>query len=199
KDGLRMPLDISIAYRLVADDAPSLYRNLGVNYIAKVIRPASRTAIREAASQFTAQEAYATKRGEVALQTQAGLERRIKAMLSEYEGIKGTGFIIQQVMLRNVSLPNRLRQAIEQKLAAEQEAQQMEFVLAKEKKEAERKAIEAKGIKEFQQIVSEGISDKLLRWKGIEATMEISKSPNAKVVIIGSGKDGLPIILNTDK
>jgi len=198
-DGLQMPLDVTVAYRLVPEDAPWVYKNIGISYAAKLIRPASRTAIREAASTFTAQEAYSIKRQELAESTQQLLEKRLKDLLSKYEDFTGEGVLIQQVMLRNVALPTRVRRAIEEKLSAEQDAQRMEFVLAKETKEAERKRIEAGGIADFQKIVSEGISDKLLQWKGIDATLEISKSNNAKVVIIGSGDNGLPVILNADK
>jgi prohibitin 1 len=99
--------------------------------------------------------------------------------------------------LRNVALPSQLTEAIEQKQRADQESQRMEFILTKEKQEADRKRIEAKGIADFQKIVAAGISEQLLRWKGIEATLKIAESSNTKVVIIGSGKDGLPIILDT--
>jgi len=195
-DGLQMPLDISVVYRLISTDAPWVYQNIGEDFESKIIRPAARTSIRETASSFTAQEAYSAKRQELAKTTQDRLIERLRSLLGERGGFTGKGFEIQQVMLRNVSLPQRVRAAIEDKLAAEQEAQRMEFVLAKEEKEAKRKEIEAGGISEFQNIVSQGISDKLLQWKGIEATMEISRSPNAKVVIIGSGEGGLPVILN---
>ncbi len=198
KDGLRMPLDISIAYRLLADDAPAIYSTLGENYPEKIIRPAARTAIREAASRFTVQEAYSSKRQEMAALTQQLLEQAVADLVAQQDGIKGQGFVIQQVMLRNVSLPPRLRNAIEEKLAAQQAAEQMQFVLQREQKEAERKKIEAEGIQTFQKIVSEGISEPLLRWKGIEATLKIAESNNAKVILIG-GKDGLPIILNAEK
>lgn len=195
KDGLQMPLDISIAYRLLADDAPAIYSTLGENYPEKIIRPAARTAIRESASRFTAQEAYSSKRQEMAALTQQLLEQAVADLVAKQDGIEGQGFVIQQVMLRNVSLPLRLRNAIEEKLAAQQAAEQMQYVLQREQKEAERKKIEAEGIQTFQKIVSEGISEPLLRWKGIEATLKISESKNAKVIIIG-GKDGLPVILN---
>jgi regulator of protease activity HflC (stomatin/prohibitin superfamily) len=99
--------------------------------------------------------------------------------------------------LRKVGLPPGLTQAIEEKLRAEQESQRMQFVLLKEKQEAERKRIEAQGIADFQEIVTKGISEPLLRWKGIEATEKIAQSPNAKVIVIGAGKDGLPLILDT--
>ncbi len=197
-DGLEMPLDVTILYRLSPSDAPWIYRNIGPNYEAKIIRPAARTAIREAASNLTAQEAYSLKRKELAEDSQKLLELQIANLLGQHEDFKGPGVIIQDVLLRNVSLPTRVRDAIERKLTAAQEAQQMEFVLEKERKEAERKEIEAKGIANFQKVVSEDISEQLLQWKGIEATMEISRSPNAKVVIIGSGASGLPVILNTN-
>jgi len=97
--------------------------------------------------------------------------------------------------LKQIVLPAKLSAAIESKLQMEQESQRMDFVLQKEEQEAERKRIEAKGISDFQQIVSNGIDDRLLRWKGIEATVDLAKSPNAKVVVVGQGKDGLPLIL----
>ncbi len=195
-DGLRMPLDVTVAYRLVADDCAWVYRNLGRYYENKIVRPAARTAVREATSRFTSQEAYATKREELAQLMQALLAERISTLLGEYDDFSGRAFIIQQVMLRNVDLPGKVKEAIEEKLAAEQDALRMQFILAKERQEAERKRIEAAGIADFQKIVSEGISGPLLQWKGIEATMEIARSPNAKTVIVGSGKGGLPIILN---
>jgi regulator of protease activity HflC (stomatin/prohibitin superfamily) len=105
--------------------------------------------------------------------------------------------IVESTPLRNVALPTQLTEAIEQKQRAEQESQRMEFVLTKEKQEAERKRIEAKGISDFQTIVSQGISDQLLRWKGVEATEKLAQSPNTKVIIVGAGKDGLPVILDT--
>jgi prohibitin 1 len=107
------------------------------------------------------------------------------------------GIDIEDVPLRNIILPPNLTKSIEEKLSAEQQSERMKFVLEKEKFEAERKSIEAKGISDFQKIVSEGISQPLLTWKGIEATQQLAQSQNSKIIIIG-GKDGLPIILNTD-
>ena len=197
KDGLYMPLDVTVAYRLMASDAPWVYRNLGEDYVEKIIRPASRTAVREASSKYSSQEAYATKRNELTTQIQEELQVKIEELLSKYSDFKGSGFEIQQVMLRNVELPAKVKDAIEQKLAAEQESLKMKYILQKERQEAERKRIEAQGIADFQDIVTKGISQNLLRWKGIEATNNLAKSPNSKVVIIGSGKDGLPIIFNS--
>ncbi|MCP5432937.1 MAG: prohibitin family protein [Alphaproteobacteria bacterium] len=195
-DGLKMPLDVTIAYRLVGDDAAWIYRNIGPTYEEKVIRTAARASVREAAAHYLAQEAYATKREELARAMEETLRARVSGLLKE-AGLDKGGFLIQQVLLRNVELPDRVAEAIQEKLAADQDAQRMDFVLTKETKEAERKRIEAQGIKAFQDIVSQGIDDKLLRWKGIEATSHLAESANAKVVIIG-GADGLPVILNTD-
>jgi regulator of protease activity HflC (stomatin/prohibitin superfamily) len=195
-DGMRMPLDVTIAYRLVGADAPWVYEKLGSNYQHKIIRTAARTAVREAVSKFTSQEAYATKREELATVMESQLRTRLQALLKQ-QGFEGQAILIEQVMLRNVDLPPRVKDAIEEKLSAEQEALKMAFVLDRERQEAERKRIEASGIRDFQAIVREGIDDELLRWKGIEATKELAESPNAKIVIVG-GKDGLPLILNTD-
>ena len=109
------------------------------------------------------------------------------------------GIIVEDVPLRNIILPEKLTSAIERKLEMEQESERMNFVLLKAKQEAKRKAIEAKGIADFQQIVKAGLDDKYLRWKGIEATVDLSQSNNTKVVVIGNGKNGLPLILGGDK
>lgn len=196
KDGLYMPLDVTVAYRLVPSDAPWVYRNLGGDYVEKIVRPASRTAVREAVSKYSSHEAYSTKRNELTLKIQEELQASIAGLMGKYSDFKGQGFEIQQVMLRNVDLPEKVKTAIEHKLEAEQQSLQMKYVLEKEQQEAERKRIEARGIADFQDIVTKGINENLLKWKGIEATNNLSKSPNAKIIIIGSGKDGLPVILN---
>ncbi len=200
KDGLQMPIDVSVLYRLNADDAPWVYERFGPDFNERIIRPSIRTAVRVAGSRFMATEAYASKREDFAMEIQQQLEKSIKTVIRDYEEDAGgvNTVIVQQVLLRDVGLPPRVQGAIEEKLAAEQEAQKMEFVLAKESKEKERKKIEAEGIRDFQQTVQEGITPDLLRWKGIEATMDLAASPNAKIVVIGSGKDGLPLILGGD-
>ncbi len=200
KDGLPLPVDVTVTYRPVPSMVPWLYRNIGSNddFVAKIVRPASRAAVRDGVSQFTAQEAYSSKREQLAIAITKRLESYITENLSKSEAYPGDAFIIQQVLVRNIELPDRLKQSIEAKLTAEQESLRMEYVLAKEKQEADRKRIEARGIADFQVVVSQGISDKLLLWKGIEATQELAKSTNSKVVIIGAGKSGLPVILNTD-
>lgn len=207
KDGLPLPVDVTITYRPTPSMVPWLYRNIGKSedLVAKIIRPASRAAVRDSVAMFTAQEAYSTKREQLAMAISQGLERYIQNTLSKSESkmaqspnSRETAFIIQQVLVRNIELPERLKASIEAKLTAEQESFAMKYKLDKERQEAERKRIEAKGIADFQTIVSQGISDKLLQWKGIEATQELATSTNAKVVIIGSGKGGLPVILNSD-
>lgn len=198
-DGLLMPLDITIAFRLVAGDAPRVYRDIGADYVDKIIRPASRTAVREAIAGFTAQEAYSTKREALPQKMQDLLTERMRALLEQRDDFKGaTGFIVDQIMLRKIQLPDKVKNAIEAKLEAAQQAEQMQFVLDKERQEAERKRIEAKGVSDFQTIVSQSINTNLLQWKGIEATENLSKSQNAKIVVIGAGKNGLPVILNAE-
>lgn len=194
-DALELALDVTVPYRLIPQDAPWVYRNFGADYENMIIRPSARTAIRDASAFFTAQEIYATKRGEAAIKMRDLLEERIKSILKAYPQFKGRAIEVHPVMLREIVLPSKIKQAIEEKLSAEQEALRMEFVLQREEKEAERKRVEAKGIADFQKIVTLGISEPLLRWKGIEATEKLASSSNTKIVVIGAGKDGLPLIL----
>lgn len=194
-NGLRMPMDISIPYRLVENQSAWVFKNFGPNYVEKIIRPAARTAVRRATSKFTDQECYSTKRDELALKMKSYLEEEIGLLLKNYDKPPEQVVLISQVMIGNVDLPETVKNAIERKLKADQESQEMEFKITKEKREAERKEIEAHGIQKFQEIVSKGIDERLLRWKGIDATLHLAESPNAKVIVIGSGKDGLPIIL----
>jgi len=198
-DGLMMPLDVTLAYRLVGVDAPWLYRSIGPDYVDKVVRPASRTAVREAIAGFTSQEAYSNRRQELATTIDQLLTTRLRDLLAQHEdSANRRGFIVEQIMIRNVQLPARVKNAIEEKLEAEQQSLRMRFILEKERQEAERKSIEAKGISDFQSIVSRGISDQLLAWKGIEATQQLAHSQNSKIVIIGNPKNGMPLIIPTD-
>jgi regulator of protease activity HflC (stomatin/prohibitin superfamily) len=147
--------------------------------------PQFRSVVRGVTARYEAKALYTASR-----------EKLAGEIMDELEGLVGPrGITIETAALRQIILPQRLTKSIEEKLQAEQESQRMAFVLKKEEQEAERKRIEAKGIKDFQTIVSEGINDQLLRWKGIEATEKLANSPNAKVIVIGSGKDGLPLIL----
>jgi regulator of protease activity HflC (stomatin/prohibitin superfamily) len=199
-DGLLMPLDITVAYRVSPADAPWIFRNIGPGYVDKVIRPAGRTAVREAIAGFTAQEAYSTRREQLAEKMDELLRLRLRSLLSQHEDFRDrAAFVVEQVMIRNVQLPAKVKDAIEEKLSAEQQALRMRFVLDKERQEAERKRIEAQGIADFQKIVAQGISEPLLAWKGIEATQQLAHSPNTKVVIIGNPKNGMPLIIPTEQ
>ncbi|MBM4168527.1 MAG: prohibitin family protein [Ignavibacteria bacterium] len=188
REGLTIGLEISVLYRLNPDSAARVYQTIvGGDYENIVLIPQFRSISRAVTASFQASALYSTER-----------ERLGVAILEELAKIVAPrGVIVESTPLRNVGLPPQLTDAIEQKQRADQESQRMEFILAKEKQEADRKRIEAQGISDFQRIVAQGISEQLLRWKGIEATEKLANSANAKVVIIGAGKDGLPIILDT--
>jgi prohibitin 1 len=184
-EGLVMNLDTSLIYHLNPEKAAEVFQKIGPNYVEVMVEPNLRAAIREATASHTANALYTGEREMVA--------KQIFTQLANLLGQRG--FIVESVLLRDIQLPTTLKASIESKQQAEQEALAMNFRLQKEKQEAERKRIEAAGIRDFQQIVAQGISSQLLEWKGIEATENLAKSPNAKVVVIGSGKNGLPLIL----
>jgi prohibitin 1 len=187
REGLTIGLEISALYRLEPDSAASVYRKIGTDYSDVVLVPQFRSISRAVTASFQASALYSTEREKLGSTIQTELAAALKPR----------GIFVETTPLRNVALPTQLTEAIEQKQRAEQESQRMEFILTKEKQEADRKRIEAKGIADFQTIVAQGISEQLLRWKGIEATEKIAQSPNTKVIIVGAGKDGLPIILDT--
>jgi prohibitin 1 len=184
-EGLVMNLDTSLIYHLNPDKASEVFQKIGTNYETVVIEPILRAAIREATASHTANALYTGEREMVAKQ----ISDQLTTILNQ------RGLIVENVLLRDIQLPQTLKASIEAKQQAEQEALAMNFRLQKEKQEAERKRIEAAGIRDFQQIVAQGISPQLLEWKGIEATELLSKSPNTKVVVIGNPKNGLPLIL----
>src|SRR6185436_16893528 len=148
-----------------------------------------RSAIRAITAGNTAASLYSDARETIAKQILDDVARQVAPR----------GVIVENVLLRDLQLPDTLKRAIEAKQQAQQEAQRMEFVLQRERQEAERKRVEAEGIKDFQHIVTEGISEKLLEWKGIEATVELARSTNSKIVVVGAGKSGLPLIFAADK
>ena len=184
-EGLIMRLEASLLYRLEASRAPDVYQRLGPEYSQVVISSNFRSVMRAVTAAHTASALYSEGRDTVARQM---LEQMQKALGER-------GIIVENVLLRDIVLPDTLRHAIEAKQQADQEAQRMNFVLQRERQEAERKRIEAQGISDFQRIVAQGISQQLLEWKGIEATIEIAKSQNSKVVVIGNSKNGMPLIL----
>lgn len=184
-EGLVMGLDASLLFKLNPKQAADVYANLGPSYAQSIIEPTFRSAIREATASHSANALYSGEREKVATEIFNQMQRDLNAR----------GIILEKVLLRDIQLPPTLRAAIEAKQQAEQESLAMSFRLQKEKQEAERKRIEAEGIRDFQRTVTQGISDQLLTWKGIEATEKLADSKNTKVVVIGSGKGGLPLIL----
>ena len=184
-EGLVMNLDTSLIYHLNPEKAAEVYQKIGANYETVVVEPTLRADIREATASHSANALYTGEREMVAKQ----VFDQLTAQLNQ------RGLIVENVLLRDIQLPQTLKASIEAKQQAEQEALAMNFRLQKEKQEAERKRIEAAGIRDFQQIVAQGISPALLEWKGIEATENLAKSGNSKVVVIGNNKNGLPLIL----
>ncbi len=185
-EGLLMHLETSLLYRLDPQRARDVYQKIGPDYLEVVVAPNLRSVMRAVTAAHTANALYSEARESVAYQMLAEMRKAVEPR----------GIVIENVLLRDIKLPATLKAAIEAKQQADQEAQRMNFVLQKERQEAERKRIEAQGISDFQRIVTQGISPQLLDWKGIEATMEIAKSSNAKVVVIGNTKNGLPVIFS---
>jgi prohibitin 1 len=184
-EGLILALDTSLLFRLDKDKAAFVYQTVGDNYAEKIVEPTLRAAIRASTSAHSANALYTNARELVQQQIQDELKSQLAPR----------GVIVENVLLRDVQLPAMLKGSIEAKQQAEQDALRMSFILQKEKQEAERKRIEAQGIADFQKIVATGISPQLLEWKGIEATEKLATSANAKVVIIGNPKNGLPLVL----
>jgi regulator of protease activity HflC (stomatin/prohibitin superfamily) len=184
-DGLEVTIDISVLYKVNSSRAPYIYQNIGEDYIEKIVRPVTRTAIRDNAVNYQAVDLYSVKRQEF----QAKITQTIEQSFAK------RGLDLQQVLVRNIALPASVKASIESKINAEQDAQKMQFVLQKERQEADRKRVEAQGIADYQKILSTGLSDKQLQYEAIKAQKEIALSPNAKVIIIGGGK-GNPIMLS---
>jgi prohibitin 1 len=184
-EGLILALDTSLLFRLDKTMAAQVYQTVGSDYVEKIVEPTLRAAIRASTSAHTANALYTNARELVQQQIQDELTKQLAPR----------GVIVENVLLRDVQLPAMLKGSIEAKQQAEQDALRMSFILQKEKQEAERKRIEAQGIADFQKIVAAGISQQLLEWKGIEATEKLAASSNAKVVIIGNPKNGLPLVL----
>lgn len=185
KEGLSVHLDVSLLFSLNPERAAQVYKTIGPDYIRVVVIPQLRSIIRGVTASYEAKALYTSEREAISNE----MFSHLKPPLLE------RGMTVEKVLLRSATLPSILATAIEKKLEAEQQSEQMKFVLNKETQEADRKRIEAQGIADFQRIVTAGLTDSFLRWKGIEATSKLADSQNSKVVVIGSGKDGLPIIL----
>lgn len=184
-DGLEVTIDLTVLYRVVPVDAPKLVRETGVDYEDKIVRPIARTRIRDNAVYYEAVALFSTKRDEFQNRIFKGIET----------DFKNRGLLLENLLVRNITLPAAVKGTIEQKIQAEQESQKMQFILAKERQEADRKRVEAQGIADYQKIISESLTDKQLQYEQIKATMELAKSPNAKIIMMGS--KGAPVILDT--
>ena len=183
-DGLEVVIDLTVLYRVQANQAPKIVREIGYDFKNIVVRPITRTKIRDNAVYYTAVDLYSLKRDE--------FQTRIFKTIEE--NLKARGMVLEQLLVRNISLPASVKGSIEEKIKAEQEAQKMQYVLQKEKQEAERKRVEAQGIADYQRIISMGLGDKQLQYEQIQAMKGLMTSPNAKVIIMGGGKT--PIILD---
>jgi regulator of protease activity HflC (stomatin/prohibitin superfamily) len=184
-DGLEVTIDLTVLYRVTPSEAPRLIRETGADYEVKIVRPISRTRIRDNAVYYEAISLYSTKRDEFQNRIFKGIEADFKAR----------GLLLENLLVRNITLPVNVKATIEQKIQAEQESQKMQFILAKERQEADRKRVEAQGIADYQKIISESLTDRQLQYEQIKATMELAKSQNAKIIMMG-GK-GAPVILDT--
>lgn len=184
-DGLEVTIDLSVLYRVNPAETPKLIREIGINYEDKIVRPITRTRIRDNSVYYDAVALYSTKRDEFQ-------SRIFKTIENDF---KQRGLILENLLVRNITLPASVKATIEQKINAEQEAQKMQFVLQKEKQEAERKRVEAQGIADYQRIISMSLSDRQLQYEQIKAMKELASSGNAKIIVMPS--KGTPVILDT--
>ena len=183
-DGLEVTIDLTVLYRIVSTDAPKLLKETGDDYRDKIVRPITRTKIRDNAVYYQAVDLFGNKRDE--------FQQRIYKSIED--DFKKRGLMLEQLLVRNIALPTSVKASIESKINAEQDAKKMEFVLQKEKQEAERKRVEAQGIADYQRIINTGLTDQQLQYEQIKALKEIALSSNAKVIVMG--KSGAPIIID---
>jgi len=188
REGLVVRLEVAVLYRIVPEKAAHIFLALGGNFQNTYLKPQLASAVRGVTGSVAAEALYNSTREEI----QHKLQQTMKDIMDPH------GVSVESVLLKDIVLPKLLKDAIESKTAAQQEAERMEYVIDKEKREAQRKEIEAKGIQKFQDIVSQGISSELLQWKGIEATQDIAKSSNSKIVLMGNSKGSLPILMSND-
>ena len=182
-DGLEVTIDLTVLYRVVAADAPRLLRETGEDFRDKIVRPITRTKIRDNAVYYQAVDLFGNKRDE--------FQQRIYKTIED--DFKKRGLMLEQLLVRNITLPNSVKASIESKINAEQDAKKMEFVLLKEKQEAERKRVEAQGIADYQRIINTGLTDQQLQYEQIKAMKEIALSQNAKIIVMGKGNTPLII------
>jgi regulator of protease activity HflC (stomatin/prohibitin superfamily) len=186
KNGLTLAVDIFVRYNPIRDRIGYIHEEIGPNYVGVVVVPEVRSAVRRVMGKYVAEEIYSTRRAEV--------EDEIKTETSAV--LQKKNIFMQELLIRSIKLPEQLKIAIETKLKQEQEALAYQFRLEREKSEAERRRIEAEGIANFNRIVNASLSDRVLQQRGIDATLELAKSQNTKVIVIGAGDEGLPLILS---
>jgi regulator of protease activity HflC (stomatin/prohibitin superfamily) len=184
-DGLEVTIDLTVLYKLIPSEAPHLIRETGEDYTDKIVRPITRIKIRDNAVYYEAIALYSTRRDE--------FQQRIFRSIEH--DFKRRGLVLEQLLVRNITLPESVKATIEQKINAEQDAQKMQFVLLKEKQEAKRKKVEAQGIADYQRIINTGLTDQQLQYEQIKAYLKLGESHNTKVIVIGKGNT--PVILNT--
>ncbi|MBL7798994.1 MAG: prohibitin family protein [Saprospiraceae bacterium] len=183
-DGLEVEIDLTVLFRIVSDKAPEILRTIGQDYRDVIVRPLVRTKIRDFAAYYDAVSLYSTKRDEFQQRLSTAIEKEFK----------DRGLVMEQVLIRNINLPQSVKAAIEAKINAEQESQKMKFVLDKERQEADRKRVEAQGIADYQRILTASLTDKLIQYEQIKVQKELVTSPNAKIIIMGNGKSA-PILI----
>ncbi|PZR33557.1 MAG: peptidase [Azospira oryzae] len=188
KNGLSIHIDVSVRYFPAPDKIGYIHEKFTRDYVNVLVIPEVRSTVRQVMGRYTAEEIYSTKRAEV----ETAIRNESEKILSA-NNVNATA-----VLIRSIVLPEQIKAAIENKLQQEQEALAYQFRLDKEKSEAERKRIAAEGESRANNIINNSLSDKLLKMRGIEATLELAKSPNSKIIVVGSGKDGLPMILGNN-
>jgi len=186
-NGLDIKLTSSILYQPIGPEAYQLIKETGPDYYTALVSPYVRSSARKVVGRYSPEEIYSSKREQI--------EREIREEVAQK--LAGKHVIVNAVLIREVHLPAAVQEAIQTKLEEEQKALEMQFVLERTRQEAVRKHIEALGIADYQAIISKGLNEQVIEWKGIEATEKLAESPNSKVIIVGSGKNGLPVILNT--
>jgi regulator of protease activity HflC (stomatin/prohibitin superfamily) len=206
-DGVSLTATVIFRFRLQRDAVPVLHQAIGPNYVQVLAMPGIGSLTRQIIAEYTAEQVYSTARQEIQDKIRSLVEERLSEKMMEHAGEEGeesyrvsmsSVFILYDILVTGIELPEAIVTAINRKIEQYYVAEEYKFRVEREKRESERKKIEAEGIRDFQQTVSQGISDSYLRWRGIEATLQLSQSTNSKVIVIGTGKDGLPVILGND-
>ena len=188
-DGLEVTIDMTVLYRVLPQDAPRIIREIGEDFENKIVRPLTRTRVRDNAVAFSAVELYSTKREAFQTNIRTSIEKDFRER----------GLVLEQLLVRNITLPTSVKESIERKITAIQDAQRMEYVLEKGKQEAELKRVEARGIADAQNILSSALTDKVLQYEMIKTQRELANSQNTKVIIMGGSGKSMPFILGGDK